>query len=307
MAEFPPDMVAIHDGARPLVSGRVISEALQTCRRNGAAIAAVAVKDTIKQTGDEFRIKATVPREDLYCAQTPQVFRFAQIMGAHERARAENWEVTDDAALLERLGHPVFLSTGDPYNIKVTVPEDLALVQWRLGENCSMRIGHGFDLHRLVEGRPLVLGGIHIPHSRGLLGHSDADAALHAIADALLGAVGEGDIGRHFPDTDPKYAGADSSELLRRVVQLVVDKGWRIVNVDVTVLAQEPRLAPHIEAMRTKTAAVLQTTAGQVSYKATTTERLGPIGEGQAIAAEAVVLLTAAPADDTTHPEGVVV
>lgn len=166
------------------------------------------------------------------------------------------------------------------------------MAEWLLrGERPAPRVGHGFDLHRLVEGRKLILGGVEIPYERGLLGHSDADAALHAICDAILGACALGDIGRHFPDTDPQYKGADSVELTRQVVQLALEAGWRVGNVDVTVMAQEPKLAPHIGSMREVTAQALGIGASDVSYKATTMERLGPIGAGQALAAEAVVMM----------------
>lgn len=287
-----PDMVAIHDGARPLVTPEVISDSLRVCREYGAALTAIPATDTLKRVGDG-RITGTIDRQGVYLAQTPQTFRFDLILQAHEQAEAEGWTVTDDAMLLERLGHEVHISQGDVRNVKITTPEDLQRAEaWlcRL-EAGATRVGHGFDLHRLIEGRRLVLGGVEIPHHKGLLGHSDADAALHAIADALLGAAALGDIGQHFPDSDAAYQDADSRELLRCVVALVQEAGWQPVNVDVTIIAQEPRLAPHIAAMRAATAEILALQIDAVSYKATTMERLGPIGEGQAIAAEAVVLV----------------
>ena len=295
LASLAPDIVAIHDGARPLVTPAIITASLRVCRDHGAALAAVPATDTVKRVADD-RIVGTLDRHDIFLAQTPQTFRYDLILAAHEQAEAEGWDVTDDAMLLERLGHKVAISPGHVRNLKVTTPDDLARAEaWVCSLDCTQgapRIGHGFDLHRLVEGRRLVLGGVDIPHDKGLLGHSDADAALHAIADALLGACALGDIGQHFPDSDAAYRDADSRELLRHVVTLVREAGWRPVNVDVTIIAQEPKLAPHIAAMREATAQALALQIEDVSYKATTTERLGPIGEGQAIAAEAVVLVT---------------
>ena len=290
LAERPPDLVAIHDGARPLVSAAIISDSLRVCREHGAALTAVAATDTVKQV-EAGRIVATLDRRSLYLAQTPQTFRFELILQAHERAEAEDWEVTDDAMLLERLGHTVYISQGAARNLKITTRDDLQRAEVLLMAEQTPRVGHGLDVHRLVEGRRLMLGGVEIPHDKGLLGHSDADAALHAIADALLGACGLGDIGRLFPDTEAQYQDADSAELLRQVVARVAQAGWCVGNVDVTIIAQEPRLAPHVEAMRAATATALGVAVEQVSYKATTTEKLGPIGEGQAIAAEAIALL----------------
>jgi len=294
-----PDLVAIHDGARPLVSDAIITDSLRVCRESGAALAAVPAGDTVKLLGEDRVVCATLDRRQVYLAQTPQSFRYDLICRAHEQAEREGWQVTDDAALVERLGHPVRISQGDPTNLKVTVPEDLRYAEWLLsgGGTPALRVGHGWDLHRLAAGRPLVLGGVHVEHDMGLLGHSDADAALHAVCDAILGACALGDIGRHFPDTDPAYAGADSRDLTRRVVALAQAAGWRVGNVDVTIVAQAPRLAPHIEAMRQATAEALGVAVGAVSYKAKTAEGLGPVGREEAIAAEAVVSMVAAIGD----------
>jgi 2-C-methyl-D-erythritol 4-phosphate cytidylyltransferase/2-C-methyl-D-erythritol 2,4-cyclodiphosphate synthase len=290
LADLQPELVAIHDGARPLVTAAVISDSLRVCREHGAALTAVPATDTVKQVEDG-RIIGTLDRRRIHLAQTPQTFCFDLILQAHERADAEGWEVTDDAMLLERLGHPVYTSSGDTRNLKITTRADLLRAEALLRGEQTPHVGHGLDVHRLVAGRRLILGGVAIPHDKGLLGHSDADAALHAIADALLGACGLGDIGRLFPDTDAQYQDADSVELLRQVVGRVAQAGWRVGNVDVTIIAQEPRLAPHVENMRAATAEALGVDLTQVSYKATTTEKLGPIGEGRAIAAEAVALL----------------
>lgn len=290
LASRRPDLVAIQDGARPLVTAEIISANLRVCREHGAALTAIPATDTVKRVAED-RIIGTLDRHEIFLAQTPQTFRYEMILQAHEQAEAEGWTVTDDAMLLERLGHTVHISPGHVRNLKVTTPDDLQRAEAWLAPPAATRVGQGFDLHRLVEGRRLVLGGVEIAHDKGLLGHSDADAALHAIADALLGACALGDIGQHFPDTDAAYKDADSRELLRRVAALVREAGWQPVNVDVTVIAQEPRLAPHIAAMRAATAAALDVGVDTVSFKATTMERLGPIGEGQAIAAEAVVLV----------------
>jgi 2-C-methyl-D-erythritol 4-phosphate cytidylyltransferase/2-C-methyl-D-erythritol 2,4-cyclodiphosphate synthase len=292
LSNFNPNLVAIHDGARPLVSAPVISDSLRVARTCGAALATLGVTDTVKQLAADGCILATLDREQLQLAQTPQTFNYELILRAHERAEAEGWEVTDDAMLVERLGHPVYASQGEWRNLKITRPEDLMLAEWLLqADRPRQRIGHGFDLHRLVEGRKLMLGGVEIPHEKGLLGHSDADAALHALCDAILGAAGLGDIGQHFPDTDPAYKDADSLDLTRRVAELARAVGWQVGNVDVTIIAQQPRLAPHIPAMREATAAALGIAPALVNFKATTTEKLGLIGEGQALAAEAVALL----------------
>jgi len=291
LAARQPDLVAIHDGARPLVTAEIISESLQVCRAHGAALTAVPATDTVKRVAGD-RIVETIDRHQIYLAQTPQTFRYDVILQAHEQAAAERCAVTDDAMLLERLGHEVHISRGEARNLKITTPDDLQRAEALLAPPAASRVGHGFDLHRLVEGRRLVLGGVEIPHDKGLLGHSDADAALHAIADALLGACALGDIGQHFPDNDTAYESADSRELLRQVVALARAAGWQPANVDVTIIAQEPRLAPYIMAMRQSTAEALGLDVGAVSFKATTMERLGPIGEGLAVAAEAVVLVT---------------
>lgn len=293
LERFAPDLVAIHDGARPLVSQEIITDGLRVCRECGAAVATVCVTDTVKQVDSQGRIQATLDRSCIHLAQTPQTFSYPLIVEAHARAETEGWEVTDDGMLLERFGKCVCASRGEARNLKVTVPEDMALAEWLItsGHVSGPRIGHGYDLHRLTSGRRLMLGGVQIPHDRGLLGHSDADAALHAVCDALLGAAGLGDIGQHFPDTDPAYKDASSSDLTTRVARLIIESGWRIGNVDVTIIAQEPKLAPYIVTMREATARALGITPAQVSFKATTNERLGAIGEGHAIAASAVALI----------------
>ncbi len=274
--------VAIHDGARPFVSEEVIRQALEGAFRCGAAAPAVPVKDTIKQTSGEF-VEATPPRSTLFAVQTPQCFDRAAYL---EAARAaDGADLTDDCQLFEQAGRPVLLTPGDYANFKITTPEDLR-------EDRQMRIGHGYDVHKLVEGRPLILGGVNIPYEKGLLGHSDADVLAHAVMDALLGAAALGDIGRHFPDSDPAYKGADSLKLMEEVRALLEKEGWKLENLDATILCQAPKLAPHIEAMGRNIAARLGAEPGQVNIKATTEEGLGFTGLGQGIAAHAVALIT---------------
>ncbi len=276
---------AIHDAARPFVSQAVITRALEAAAQTGAAAPAVPVKDTVKVAAPDGRVQATPDRSTLFAVQTPQCFDRARYLQAMERVRGPQASaVTDDCSLFELAGFAVQLVEGDYANAKITTIEDLK------GEN-KMRIGHGYDVHRLVEGRKLILGGVDIPYEKGLLGHSDADVLLHAVSDALLGAAALGDIGGHFPDTDPRYKGADSLELLRQVGLLLKQAGYTVSNIDATILCQAPKLAPHIPAMRQNIARVLDLPADAVSVKATTEEKLGFTGAGQGIAAHAVALI----------------
>lgn len=278
-------LVAIHDAARPFVSQAVITRALEAAAQTGAAAPAVPVKDTVKVAAPDGRVQATPDRSTLFAVQTPQCFDRARYLQAMERVRGPQASaVTDDCSLFELAGFAVQLVEGDYANAKITTIEDLK------GEN-KMRIGHGYDVHRLVEGRKLILGGVDIPYEKGLLGHSDADVLLHAVSDALLGAAALGDIGGHFPDTDPRYKGADSLELLRQVGLLLKQAGYTVSNIDATILCQAPKLAPHIPAMRQNIARVLDLPADAVSVKATTEEKLGFTGAGQGIAAHAVALI----------------
>lgn len=291
LAENPPDLVAVHDAARPLVTRGLIETTYRAAAEVGAAVAATPLTDTLKRAAEDLLVSATPSRADLWRAQTPQTFRYELLCMAHAHAQEQGLPATDDAMLVEALGHPVRLCPASAYNLKVTTAEDLQFVErWLLGGG-EQRVGHGYDLHRLVEGRPLILGGVQIPYDRGLLGHSDGDAVCHALADALLGAAALGDIGAHFPDTDPQYAGADSLVLLRQVVELLTAAGLRVVNCDLTVQAQAPKLRPYVEAMRAKLAESLGVERGRVSLKATTMEGLGPIGEGQALAVHAVAVV----------------
>lgn len=278
-------LVAIHDAARPFVSEEVITAAIEAAEQTGAAAPAVAVKDTVKVAAADGRVLNTPDRSTLFAVQTPQCFRRELYLRALDAVSEDKADlVTDDCSLFELAGLPVVLTPGDYANLKITTKEDLK------GES-TMRIGHGYDVHRLVEGRRLILGGVDIPYEKGLLGHSDADVLLHAISDALLGAAALGDIGKHFPDTDPRYEGADSLRLLQEVGNLVRQAGYTVGNVDATVLCQAPKLAPHIQTMRANIARALDVPVECISVKATTEEHLGFTGQGQGIAAHAVALL----------------
>lgn len=279
------ELVAIHDAARPFVSQAVITAALQAAAQTGAAAPAVPVKDTIKVADADGRVQNTPDRATLYAVQTPQCFSRKLYLEALERVTGEKAHlVTDDCSLFELAGFPVTLTQGDYENYKITTKEDLQ-------KEKTMRIGHGYDVHRLVEGRKLILGGVDIPYEKGLLGHSDADVLLHAIMDAVLGAAALGDIGKHFPDTDPAYKGADSLALTRAVAKLIAEHGYTVGNIDATILCQAPKLAPHIATMRQNIADAFGIPLDAVSVKATTEEHLGFTGEGLGIAAHAVALL----------------
>lgn len=291
LSSQPPDIIAIHDGARPFVTPDIITRTIDAVQRAGAAIAARPVTDTLKQVGADSEIVATADRSRFWQAQTPQTFRFATIYRAYGEARAQGWEATDDAALVERAGGEVVVVEDTPGNFKVTSPEDWAQAQRLVAGAGGIRVGHGYDVHPFAAERRLMLGGVEIPYDRGLAGHSDADVVLHALADALLGAAGLGDIGQHFPDTDPTLREADSAELLGEVLRLAGKAGYRPTNVDVTVIAQQPRLAPHIPQMRKRIANILQMQPQAVNIKATTTEGLGFIGRQEGIVAQAVVLV----------------
>ncbi len=294
------EIVAIHDAARPFVSRQVIEDAIAAAVEWGAAAPAVPVKDTIKQAGEGdgklvpegCLVSATPARSSLYAVQTPQCFDRQTYLGILERLDEQQAAlVTDDCSLFELAGLPVRLTQGDYANRKITTREDLPAVVHK-GET-QMRIGHGYDVHRLVEGRRLILGGVDIPFEKGLLGHSDADVLTHAVMDAVLGAAALGDIGQHFPDSDPAYEGADSLALARAVAGILRSEGYRIVNIDATILCQRPKLAGHIPAMRKNLAAAFGMEDKDVSVKATTEEHLGFTGEGLGIAAHAVALIEA--------------
>jgi 2-C-methyl-D-erythritol 4-phosphate cytidylyltransferase / 2-C-methyl-D-erythritol 2,4-cyclodiphosphate synthase len=286
------EIVAIHDGARPLVNGEIISQSVDAARLHGAAIAVTPVIDTVKSADSDSFVTATLSREELYAVQTPQSFRRELILEAHQKARAGGVFATDDAALVEMMGGKVKITPGSPENIKVTQPQDIDYVAARLsgGKNFApiARCGFGYDIHRFGQGRKLFLGGVEFPGEEGLEGHSDADVLLHAICDALLGAAAIGDIGRLFPDTDLQYKGISSIELLSRVGAALAACDWRVVNIDATLVAQRPRIAPVVNQMRERISSALGIEVEQVSIKATTAEGLGSIGRTEGIASYAV-------------------
>ena len=280
------DTVLVHDGARPLVSAETVRAVLESAKARGSGVASTPVRDTIKRADEQNRALNTLARSELRAVQTPQGFSKALLLRAHAQAAQR---ATDDAALVEALGEPVFLVDGNVGNIKLTGREDVAVANALCAE--TFRVGHGYDAHRLVEGRALVLCGVTVPFEKGLLGHSDADVALHALMDALLGAAALYDIGRHFPDTDARYAGISSLTLLEKTAALIKGAGFSVANCDVTIIAQAPKLAPFIEQMRLNTARALQIDVSRVSVKATTTERMGFEGRGEGISALASALL----------------
>jgi 2-C-methyl-D-erythritol 4-phosphate cytidylyltransferase / 2-C-methyl-D-erythritol 2,4-cyclodiphosphate synthase len=288
------EIVVIHDAARPLVSADLIRRTVAAASETGAAIAALRAQDTVKQTNGDGAITATLPRERIYLAQTPQAFRVAVLRDALRVVG----EATDEAMLAERAGYTVRVVDGDPRNLKITTPDDLMMAEHLTTGSARvpvLRIGNGYDLHRLVPGRPLILGGVRIPFEKGLEAHSDGDVICHAVTDAVLGAAGAGDIGRHFPDTDSAWKNADSIELLRRASAIVGDAGYAIVNVDVVVIAEQPKLAPHVETIRGHVAGALGCDASQVSVKGKTNEGVDSMGAGESIAVHAVALLSRLP------------
>ena len=282
------DVVVIHDAARPLVTDAVIRRTIDAAMASGAAIAAIAARDTVKRVRPGGAIAETLPRDEIVFAQTPQAFRVAVL----KEALALGGDATDEAMLVERAGHTVRVVDGDPRNLKITTPEDLATAERLLGGTIPrLRIGNGYDLHRLVAGRPLILGGVTIPFEKGLEAHSDGDVVAHALTDAVLGAAGAGDIGRYFPDTDATWKGADSLELLRRAVSIVRADGYSLVNADIVVIAQRPKLSPHVQAIRSNLARALDADVSQISVKGKTNEGVDSMGAGESIAVHAVALL----------------
>lgn len=284
------EIVAVHDAARPLITEDLIRRTVDAAREFGAAIAALPARDTVKRADAERMIAATLPREEIFLAQTPQAFRVDVL---HAALALSNVEATDEAMLAEQAGHRVRLVDGDPRNIKITTPDDLDMAESLVVRGtATLRVGNGYDLHRLVEGRPLVLGGVTIPFEKGLQGHSDADAVCHAVTDAILGAAGAGDIGRHFPDDDDAWKGADSLKLLRRAAGVVGAAGFGVVNVDVVIIAQRPKLVPYTDAMAANLAGALGCAPDQVSIKGKTNEGVDSMGAGESIAVHAVALLS---------------
>jgi 2-C-methyl-D-erythritol 4-phosphate cytidylyltransferase/2-C-methyl-D-erythritol 2,4-cyclodiphosphate synthase len=289
------DYVVVHDAARPFVTADLVERTLGAAVESGAAIAAVPARDTVKEVasseGRRF-IGRTLPREQIYLAQTPQAFRRDVLAAAVELGR-RGATATDEATLAEQTGCRVRLVEGDPWNLKVTTESDLALARGILGESAisTVRAGTGYDLHRLVEGRPLLLGGVVIESEIGAIGHSDADVVCHAVTDAVLGAASAGDIGRHYPDTDPRWKGACSVDLLRDAVEHVRQRGFAVENVDVTVVLERPKIASEVPRIQARLAGALGIDVGRVSVKGKTNEGLDAVGRGEAIAAHAIALL----------------
>ena len=290
-----PGIVLIHDAARPLTPPEVVSNVIDGVREHGASIAAVPVADTLKR-GQNGLIEVTVDRTGLWRAQTPQGFAYEAIRSAHEQAAATGGTFTDDASIAEWAGMPVALALGSQRNLKITSREDIALAESLIAQPSETRVGSGFDVHPFGPGDTVWLCGVPIPHERALSGHSDADVGLHALTDAILGAVGAGDIGAHFPPSDPQWRGAASRVFLEHAAEQVTRRGGRIANADVTLICEEPKIGPHRETMRAAIAEILGLPITRVSVKATTSERLGFTGRREGIAAMATASV-ALPAD----------
>jgi 2-C-methyl-D-erythritol 4-phosphate cytidylyltransferase/2-C-methyl-D-erythritol 2,4-cyclodiphosphate synthase len=289
LASQSPDIVLIHDAARPFVTAEVISRAITAAEITGAAVPAIAVTDTIKLIGDAGHVEATPERTRLRIAQTPQAFRFDVILEAHRRAARDGRDdFTDDAALAEWAGLTVATFEGDPANMKLTTPEDFVREEARLGAALGdVRTGIGYDVHAFSDGDHVMICGVRVPHSRGFLAHSDGDVGLHALVDAILGALADGDIGSHFPPSDPQWKGAASDRFLKYAVDRVTARGGRIAHLDVTLICERPKVGPLRDAMRARVAEITGLNLSRVAVKATTSERLGFIGREEGIAAMA--------------------
>ena len=286
LAGTPPDIVLIHDAARPFPSSELVARAVEAAEAHGAAAPGTRLSDTVKEVDAEGRVLATPPRGALRAVQTPQAFRFPLILEAHRRAAAEGVDdLTDDVAVAEWAGAPAYVFEGDPANGKVTTMQDLKAAEARLTASAAeTRVGQGFDVHAFAPGDHVWLCGVRIPHTQALSGHSDADVALHALADAIYGALAEGDIGAHFPPTDPQWKGAASHLFLADAASRVRARGGVIVHLDATLICEAPKVGPHRDAMRARVAEICGLDIGRVAVKATTTERLGFAGRGEGIA-----------------------
>ncbi len=289
----PPDIVLVHDGARPIIPAGTIAALHAALADHHGAIPAIPVADTIKRAGNDTIITETVPRAGLFRAQTPQAFRFATLLAAHRAASGE--AATDDAALLEAAGHSVAIVPGSEDNIKLTYADDLTRLERILMPALLPRVGTGFDVHIMAPNRKMILCGIDVPFELGLDGHSDADVGIHALCDAIYGALAEGDIGRHFPPSEANWKDADSARFLRHAAERIAARGGMLANADVTLICERPKITPHAPAMIARLADLLGVPHSRISVKATTTERLGFTGRGEGIAAQAVatVLLPA--------------
>lgn len=286
-----PEIVLIHDAARPFVPTAVIDRLAEALQSQNAAIPGLAVVDTVKRADETRRITDTVDRRNLFRVQTPQAFRYRDILEAHKAFSGQNY--TDDSALFEASGQSVMIVPGDESCMKLTTPQDFIKAQHFMDSTLLPRIGSGFDVHRFGPGNHVTLCGVEIPHEFGLVGHSDADVGLHALTDAILGAIAAGDIGLHFPPSDPKWRGAPSDHFLRHAGKLVTDRGGTIANLDLTLICQSPKIGPYREAMSKRIAEILDLPINKISVKATTTEKLGFTGREEGIAAQAVAMVLA--------------
>ena len=285
LAPHAPDVVLVHDAARPFVPPGTVAALLAALERVPGAIPAVPVADTLKRGGDDGCIAETVPRAGLHRAQTPQAFAFPLLLALHRAAPAG---ATDDAAILEAAGHAVALVAGDEDNIKLTYREDMVRLERVLRGTLIPRVGTGYDVHAMAEGRKMILCGIDVPHESGLAGHSDADVGIHALCDAIYGALAEGDIGRHFPPSEASWKDADSARFLRHAAGRIAARGGVLANADVTLICERPKITPYAPQMIVRLAELLGVEPGRISVKATTTERLGFTGRMEGIAAQAV-------------------
>lgn len=284
-----PDLVLIHDAARPFLSGELITRAIAAAKQHGAAVPAVAITDTIKKVDAQDMVSETLDRARLRTVQTPQAFVYDLIVAFHDRAAAAGRDdFTDDAALAEWAGHRVNVFAGEATNVKLTTNDDFERAEvLRMAALGDVRTGNGFDVHAFCAGDHVMLGGVRIPHARGVTGHSDADVALHALVDAILGALADGDIGVHFPPSDPQWRGASSDRFLAFACERVHARGGLIGNLDVTIVCEAPRVSPHRDAMRARIAEIAGIPAARVAVKATTSEKLGFTGRGEGIVAMA--------------------
>ncbi len=291
-----PDRVLIHDGARPFANAALIDRVIAALQHSDAVVPTLPVSSTIKAVDGEGQVGATIPRDGLHAAETPQGFRFPVILAAHEKAARSGLQFTDDAAVAEWAGVPVRSVPGEPGNIKLTTAGDIAMADRRMTMEAMLglgdiRIGHGYDVHAFGSGTFVTLGGVVIPHDAGLVGHSDADVALHALTDAIFGALADGDIGAHFPPSDPQWKGAPSDRFLADAVRRVSDRGGIVAHLDVSILAEAPRIGPHRDAMRQRIAAICGIDIDRVGVKATTNEGLGFVGRCEGIAAHAAATI----------------
>ena len=298
LASSAPDYVLVHDAARPMVAPALIDRVIEALQDTPGVIPGIAVVDTLKRADDAGIITDSVLRDGLWRAQTPQGFKYADLLAAHRSVIGQ--ELTDDAAVMEASGHRIAVVLGDEDNIKVTTPDDLMRMEEIMSDDSaqakpvrspSFRIGSGYDVHKLGPGDHVTLCGVEIASERALIGHSDADVALHAVTDAVFGAIADGDIGSHFPPTNSQWRGASSDQFLAYACERMRERGFELSNIDLTIICEKPKIGPHRDAMRARLAEIAQIDVSCVSVKATTTERLGFTGRGEGIAAEAVIII----------------